>query len=127
MIPIYGSMSRPENPEEGLKELINGRLDWKGGDLRITLSTDEFTSLCPTTGQPDFSAVEIIYEPNQYYLESKTVKFYFWSFRDQGAHCESLAAKICDDVVKAISPSSCLVRVSQEPRGGIAIVSEARM
>ncbi len=126
MIPIYGSMSRPENPAEGLQELIRGRLEWRGDALKITLSTDEFTSLCPTTGQPDFSTVEIIYEPEKYYLESKTVKFYFWSFRNEGAHCESLAAKICNDVVTAISPKSCLVRVSQLPRGGIAIVSEAR-
>ena len=119
-------MSRPENPEEGLQELINGRLTWKGGELKITLATDEFTSLCPTTGQPDFSSIEIIYEPNEFYLESKTVKFYLWSFRDQGAHCESLADKVCNDVVAAIAPRSCIVRVSQEPRGGIAIVSEAR-
>ncbi|MBX2814521.1 MAG: preQ(1) synthase [Saprospiraceae bacterium] len=125
MIPIYGSMSRPGDPSEGLKAMIDGRLSWSEGKLKITVTTDEFTSICPTTGQPDFSSVLIEYVPNKFYLESKTIKFYLWSFREYGSHCEKLASKILQDVVKAIDPESIRVVIDQAPRGGIGIIAEA--
>jgi 7-cyano-7-deazaguanine reductase len=124
-IPIHGSMTRPANPEEGLKEMIDGRILWKNGDLAVTISTDEFTSVCPTTGQPDFSEITIEYVPDKFYLESKTVKFYLWSYRDHGAHCETLANMICRHIKQAIQPKSVRVKVNQSPRGGLRIVSEA--
>ena len=52
-------------------------------------------------------------------------KRYMWSFRDEGAFCETLAARIADDLVFAIAPHRVTVRVSQNARGGIAIVAEA--
>lgn len=125
-IPIHGSMTRPASPQEGLAEMTLGRINWNGGDLTVTVSTDEFTSQCPTTGQPDFNQITIEYKPDKFYLESKTIKFYLWSFRSYGAHCESLAQKICDDIVSAINPKSVLVTVNQSPRGGIRIVSKAQ-
>lgn len=125
MIPIYGSMSRPENPQEGLAALIEGRIPWDGDKLTVAVSTDEFTSICPTTGQPDFSTIQISYKPRNFYLESKTIKFYFWSFREFGCHCEKLAVKMRDDVLEAIDPLECHVIVTQMPRGGIKIVAEA--
>ena len=124
-IPIHGSMTRPADPAEGLAEMIAGRIEWKGGKLSVRVETNEFTSVCPSTGQPDFNNIEIRYVPNEYYLESKTLKFYFWSFRDFGAHCETLADLICKDVVEAIDPFSCSVIVYQNPRGGVKIVSRA--
>ena len=58
-------------------------------------------------------------------LESKALKYYLWSFRDQGAFCESLAARIADDVVYAIKPRRVKVLVQQNVRGGISLVAAA--
>lgn len=116
-------MTRPGHPDEGLAEMEKGRIDWPGGDIEILISTSEFTSVCPTTGQPDFNTVEISYVPSAYYLESKTVKFYLWSFREYGAHCETLAKKIAEDINAAIEPKSVTAVIRQSPRGGLAIVS----
>ena len=86
----------------------------------------EFTSICPKTGQPDFGTVTIEYEPAKLCIESKSLKYYLWSYRNEGAFNESLAAQIADDVVYAIKPKSLTVRVTQSVRGGIALVAEAR-
>jgi len=124
-IPIHGSFSRPATPEDGLKEMISGRQNWKRGNLKVNISTEEFTSVCPTTGLPDFNEVTIEYRPDKFYLESKTVKYYFYAYREYGAHCETLAQKILDDVRTAIDPLEIRVIVNQRPRGGLRIVSEA--
>jgi 7-cyano-7-deazaguanine reductase len=92
---------------------------------RVHLHAVEFTSTCPKTGQPDFGRVEIEYEPADRCLESKAVKYYLWSYRDEGAFCETLAARIADDVVYAIAPKRVLVRVHQNVRGGIGLMAEA--
>ena len=91
----------------------------------VTMTGTEFTSICPKTGQPDFGTVTIEYVPNEVCIESKALKYYLWSYRNEGAFCESLAARIADDVVYAIKPKSLTVRVTQNVRGGIAIVAEA--
>ena len=54
--------------------------------------------MCPITGQPDFSSVEIDYQPNLRCVESKSLKLYLWSFRDRAAFCEQLAADIAAEV-----------------------------
>ena len=91
----------------------------------VTLHATEFTALCPRTGQPDFGSVVIRYEPGDRCLESRALKYYLWSFRNEGAFCESLAARIADDVVYAIGPKRVTVTVNQNVRGGIAIVAVA--
>lgn len=124
MLPIYGSFSRPSNREEGVNELIAARVPWGKGNLTITATSDELTAVCPTTGQPDFYTVEIKYIPDQYYLESKSLKFYLWSFRDLGYHCESLSKQIADDIIEAIDPKYIKVTLVQSVRGGITLKAE---
>ena len=80
--------------------------------------------VCPTTGQPDFNTITIKYKPVDYYLESKTVKFYLWSFRDHGAHCETLSKKIAHDIAESIDCNWVEVIVNQFPRGGLKIISK---
>lgn len=125
-IPIHGSMTRPGDVQAGVAELKTNALDCTnlGGTPKITFSTDEFTSVCPTTGQPDFSRIEVTYIPSTKYLESKAIKFWLWSFRDHGAHAERLAVLIGDHIVEAIDPQAVRVKVTQMPRGGITIVAE---
>ena len=91
----------------------------------VQLEASEFTAVCPRTGQPDFGTVSIGYRPHDRCLESKAVKFYLWAFRDHGAFCEDLAARIADDVAYAIEPAAVTVEVRQNTRGGIAIVARA--
>lgn len=87
----------------------------------VTLESDEVTSVCPITGQPDYETVCIAYEPNGLGIESKSLKLYLWSFRDEGIFCEALAARIAADIFDAAHPHRCTVTVTQKPRGGITI------
>ena len=91
----------------------------------VVMESDEVTSLCPITGQPDYETVIIEYKPDKLCIESKSLKLYFWSFREEGHFCEALASKILHDVQKACSPLWCKVTVIQKPRGGIKIKAEA--
>ena len=77
------------------------------------------------TGQPDFSAVTIEYQPDEWCIESKSLKLYLWSFRNETAFCESLAAQIAADIREACKPKKCKVTVAQKARGGIALTAVA--
>ena len=92
---------------------------------RVVLESDEVTSLCPVTGQPDWETVRIEMEPDGWCVESKSLKLYLWSFREEGAFCEALAERIAQDVCEACKPKSVRVVVTQKPRGGITITAEA--
>ncbi|NLZ39057.1 MAG: NADPH-dependent 7-cyano-7-deazaguanine reductase QueF [Firmicutes bacterium] len=95
------------------------------GVQTVVMESDEVTSVCPVTGQPDWETVIIEYEPDQYCIESKSLKLYFWSFRNEGIFCEALAAQIAQDVGEACKPYWCKVTVIQKPRGGITIRATA--
>lgn len=93
----------------------------------VAMTSDEVTALCPITGQPDQYTVEIRYLPNDLALESKSLKLYFQSFRNEGIFCESFAARIANDVQEAIHAERVDVWVTQKPRGGISIVAHANV
>ena len=124
-LPTRGPLPRPTNPDEA-RELLRAEAFPAPDVQAVTLYGTEFTSICPRTDQPDFGTVTIEYTPARRCIESKALKYYLWSFRDEGAFCESLAARIADDVVYAIAPRAVTVRVTQQVRGGIALVAEAR-
>ena len=123
-MPRTGPLPRPTDPAQARKVLRQEA--FPAPDTQsITLTAIEFTSICPRTGQPDFGSVVIEYQPGRRCIESKALKYYLWSFRDQGAFCESLAARIAADVVYAIKPKRIRVEVRQNVRGGIAILAVA--
>jgi len=97
------------------------------GVATVELTSDELTSVCPITGQPDFYVATIEYRPRGLCLESKSLKLYLSRFRDQGVFCEALAVRIRDDVAAALELDHADVRVTlrQKPRGGITIVASA--
>jgi 7-cyano-7-deazaguanine reductase len=95
------------------------------GVTRVVLESDEVTSLCPVTGQPDWERVRIEFGPGPLCLESKSLKLYFWSFRNEGHFCEALAARIAADVAAALQPRWLKVTVFQKSRGGITITAES--
>ena len=92
----------------------------------VTLETDEFTCLCPVTGQPDFASVVVEYIPDKKIIESKSFKLYLWSYRNQGAFHEHVVNIILDDLVKAADPHFCRVTGLFNVRGGIGITVETQ-
>jgi 7-cyano-7-deazaguanine reductase len=116
------------------KYLGSGGAEFQGFDTfpvaegvqKVTMTSDEVTALCPVTGQPDQYMVSIEYCPDELALESKSLKLYFQTFRNEGIFCESFAARIANDVHEAIQAKSVDVWVTQKPRGGISIVAHAR-
>lgn len=92
-----------------------------GRDYVVTLESDEFTCLCPATGQPDFARITIRYIPNRRIVESKSLKLYYWSYRSEGIFHEHLANVILDDLVEALQPRWCEVLAEFNSRGGISI------
>src|ERR1041385_2161124 len=123
-LPKTGPLPRPEDPGAA-RQVLRAEAFPAPAVTEVTLSALEFTSICPRTGQPDFGSVTITYTPAKRCLESKALKYYLWSYRDEGAFCESLAARIADDVVYAIDPLAVRVQVNQNVRGGIAIMAVA--
>lgn len=91
----------------------------------VTFKCEEFTCLCPVTGQPDFASLEISYTPNDLCLESKSLKLYLWTYRDVGMFHEQVVNQILDDVAKFLSPRWIKVVGHFNVRGGIAIDVEA--
>lgn len=82
---------------------------------------DEFTSLCPKTGQPDHAKLEIIYIPKYKMIESKSLKLYLFSFRNTGEFHEDVCNRIANDLVKVLDPVYLRVYGDFAPRGGLAI------
>ena len=94
-------------------------------NYRVTLATDEFTCLCPMTGQPDFASVAIEYIPNLKIIESKSLKLYFGTYRNRGIFHEHAANRILSDLLEALEPRWCRVVADFGVRGGISISVEA--
>ena len=119
--PDFKALGKPvRQPSRGLEVFPK-----PAGVEKIVLDTDEVTSLCPVTGQPDWETVVIEYAPDQFCIESKSLKLYLWSFREEGVFCEALASQIAADIYAACRPFWCKVNVTQKPRGGIRISATA--
>jgi len=91
----------------------------------ISFETADFTSLCPVTGQMDFAQITIDYVPNRLCVESKSLKFYLASYRNERAFNEAVTNRILDDFVRACSPREAIVIAEFSARGGIALTVEA--
>jgi 7-cyano-7-deazaguanine reductase len=91
----------------------------------VRFSSDELMSLCPVTGQPDISSVEISYVPAKWCVESKSLKLFLWGFRDRAVFAEALAAEIAGELAASAEPASVTVRLRQHARGGITVEAVA--
>jgi 7-cyano-7-deazaguanine reductase len=94
-------------------------------DYIVTMQTEEFTCVCPLTGQPDFAKIKIQYIPDQLILESKSLKLYLQSFRNEGTFHEHVTNVILDDIVAALAPRWCKITADFTVRGGIGISVDA--
>jgi 7-cyano-7-deazaguanine reductase len=106
----------PTQPSKTLETFPNPR---PGRDYVIRFETDEFTCLCPKTGQPDFATIRIEYVPDSLCVELKSLKLYLWSFRNEGGFHEDVTNRILDDLVAAVRPRRLRVEGDFNIRGGI--------
>lgn len=97
-------------------------------DYTIRFAIDEFTCLCPLTGQPDFARFRIEMVCDQLCIELKSLKMYFWSYRNESAFHEKVTNTILDDIVKAAKPRFVRISAEWNVRGGIYtdVVAEYR-
>ena len=80
---------------------------------------EEFTSLCPKTGHPDFGTVTIRYSPASVCIELKSLKLYLHAFRNEGSFFEAITTRVCDDLARTMSPQWLQVIAEFRGRGGI--------
>jgi 7-cyano-7-deazaguanine reductase len=93
----------------------------------VRFASDELTSFCPVTEQPDFNTVEIEYWPRELCVESKSLKLYLWSFREERIFGEGLASTIAADITEALEPYFCRVTLIQNIRGGMQLTAVAEI
>ena len=93
----------------------------------VTFTSDELTSFCPVTEQPDSNTVIIEYAPNQLCVESKSLKLYLWSFREERIFGEGLASEIAQDMFNKLQPHWVKVTLHQNIRGGLQMSAVAEL
>ena len=93
--------------------------------IQVDLVIEKFTCRCPITNQPDYATITINYDPRDYYIETKSLKLYFESFRNRGIFHEHLASQVVSDLSMALKPRYLLVKVKFDSRGGIAVNASA--
>jgi 7-cyano-7-deazaguanine reductase len=97
-------------------------------DYVIQFQVPEFTCHCPLTGQPDFAHFTIEMIPDRLCVELKSLKLYFWSYRNEGAFHEKVTNTVLDDIVAATKPRFIRITARWYVRGGIYtnVVAEYR-
>jgi 7-cyano-7-deazaguanine reductase len=94
-------------------------------DYFITHINEEYTSVCPKTGLPDFGTITINYIPDKLCLELKALKYYFLEFRDKGIFYEAVINQILDDLVEKCHPRYMEIIGKFTTRGGMSSIVKA--
>lgn len=90
----------------------------------VIFQTDEFTSMCPITSQPDWATdIKIEFLLKWQTLETKSLKLYLHAFRNYQGFAESINLKILDDIYDTIEPKWISVSMKWKARGGISITT----
>jgi 7-cyano-7-deazaguanine reductase len=115
----------PSHPSSQIETFSNPDPDH---DYTIRMRINEFTCLCPRTGQPDFATLLLEYVPDRLCLELKSLKLYIWSFRDRGAFHEAVTSEIIDHLAGSVTPRFMRLTARFNVRGGIRtrIIAERR-
>jgi 7-cyano-7-deazaguanine reductase len=106
--PDQARLDRVPNPHRGTRYLVR-------------FTAPEFTALCPITGQPDFAHLVIDYVPDQWLVESKSLKLYLASFRNHGAFHEDCTVRIGKTLAGLLKPTWLRIGGYWYPRGGMPI------
>lgn len=81
--------------------------------------SEEFTSVCPKTGHPDFGHITLRYQPAKTCVELKSLKLYYQSFRNEGIYYEAVTNRLRDDLVACMQPTWLQIITDWKGRGGI--------
>ncbi len=92
---------------------------YPGSATEVVYDTDEFTTVCPWTGLPDFAKLVVLYVPKDRLVELKSLKYYLNSFRNVGILQEHAVNRILNDLVELLRPESMSVEGDYRERGGI--------
>ena len=106
-----------DEPRSILEAFENPRVD---RDYQIEFVFPEFTSVCPVTGQPDFATIIVRYVPDRLCVEMKSLKLYYFSYRNKGIFYEAVTNTILDDLVAVLKPRRMTVIGQFAVRGGTA-------
>lgn len=106
-------------PSKTLETFANPQVVNGPRHYTIKHMTNEFTCVCPKTGQPDFAEIDIEYIPEELCVELKSLKLYLWSFRNEGHFHEAVTNKILSDLVDVLKPQWMCVTGRFNLRGGI--------
>ena len=85
----------------------------------VKFEIPEFTCICPLTSQPDFAVIQIEYAPNLVNVELKSLKSYFWAYRDEAGFHEAVTNRIMDDLFALLNPRYIKIIAKWNVRGGI--------
>jgi 7-cyano-7-deazaguanine reductase len=109
----------PQSPAEAVLERVAN--PHANENYVVRFAAPEFTSLCPITGQPDFAHLVIDYIPDQWLVESKSLKLFLGSFRNHGAFHEACTLDIAKRLIETLQPRWLRIGGYWYPRGGIPI------
>ncbi|MCP4900268.1 MAG: NADPH-dependent 7-cyano-7-deazaguanine reductase QueF [bacterium] len=96
--------------------------EYAGNDAEVEIATDEFTTVCPYSGLPDFGTLTVRYIPRDVCVELKSYKYYLTSFRSVGIYQEHAASRILEDLSVCVDPKWMEVVLDYGLRGGIHTV-----
>ena len=96
-----------------------------GRQYLVRLDTEDFSSVCPVTGQPDYAKIAIEYVPGTRCVETKSLKYYLASFRNTPSFNEQIVNRILDDLVAVCEPVQMMVRGAFAARGGLSLTITA--
>jgi 7-cyano-7-deazaguanine reductase len=119
LIQLGKKAELPERPRSATLERV--RNPHPDTVYLIRFTAPEFTSVCPVTGQPDFAHLVIDYVPDQWIVESKSLKLFLGSFRTHGAFQEDCTIFIAKGLMKLLQPKWLRIGGYWYPRGGMPI------
>lgn len=115
---LVGKTDYVSTPDRSILEVFKAPTQ-KRFRVEFETAVNEFTSLCPITGQPDFATFRISYTPKDLCVESKSLKIYLFSYRNTQGFGETITNKIADDLFEVLRPDLLEVCGTFSPRGGL--------
>jgi len=112
----------PTTPDKKTLEWFENK--YQKNSYSVEHSTEEITSLCRKTGQPDFGTITIWYVPNKKLIESKSLKLYLQSYRYERTFMEPMVNRIANDIYDVIEPEALTVEGKFNARGGVTLKCE---
>ena len=93
--------------------------DYVGREITVEFCTEEFTSVCPYSGLPDFATINITYTPDENCLELKSLKYYLYAYRQVRMFNEHIVNKLLEDLSNVVKPVSMKIVGEFTNRGGM--------